>query len=94
MALRRPRNSWPITSANSALVDMVEPMMEICFQKTWRTSVSQIGPEVPPQVTRRPPLASVRRAPGQVAAPTFSSTTSTPRRPVFWAMAFTQSSFA
>ena len=34
MALRRPRKSWPITSANSAFDAMVEPMMETCFQKT------------------------------------------------------------
>ena len=83
-----------MTALNSASLDIVEPMIEICFQNTSRMSVSAIGPEVAPQVTMRPPLATVRIAPFQVAAPTFSSTTSTPRRPVFWPTTLTQSSFA
>jgi hypothetical protein len=83
-----------MTALNSASLDIVEPMIEICFQNTSRMSVSAIGPEVAPQVTMRPPLATVRIAPFQVAAPTFSRITSTPRRPVFWPITFTQSSFA
>ena len=53
----RPAKSWPMTVANSALVDIVEPMIEICFQNTSRMSVSQMGPTCAPQVTSRPPLA-------------------------------------
>src|SRR5215813_5880803 len=83
MARSRPRKSSRITAWNSALLDMVEPMMETCFRNTTRISVSPMGPEVAPQVTRRPPLARARSEPFQVAAPTFSSTTSTPRLPVF-----------
>src|SRR6185295_2288922 len=94
MARRRPAKSWPMTVLNSASFDIVEPMIESCFQNTRRMSVSAIGPEVAPQVTMRPPLATVRIAPFQVAAPTFSRITSTPRRPVFWPITFTQSSFA
>src|SRR2546430_2160693 len=44
-----------------------------------RMSSSGLGPEVAPQVTSRPPRASARMLPAQVAAPTFSITTSTPR---------------
>src|SRR5207302_2034357 len=44
-----------------------------------RISSSGLGPDVAPHVTSRPPRASARMLPAQVAAPTFSITTSTPR---------------
>src|SRR5437588_568123 len=44
-----------------------------------RISSSGLGPDVAPHVTSRPPGASARMLPAQVAAPTFSITTSTPR---------------
>src|SRR5262249_27147410 len=65
MARSRPRKSSRIPAWNSALLDMVEPMMAICFQNTTRISVSLMGPEVAPQVTRRPPLARARSEPFQ-----------------------------
>ena len=51
----------------------------ICFWKIRRMSSSGFGPLVAPQVTSRPPRASARTLPAQVAAPTSSITTSTPR---------------
>ncbi len=41
--------------------------------------VSAETPEVLPQVTSRPPMRKDSRLPAQVAAPTCSNTTSTPR---------------
>ncbi len=53
-----------------------------CFQNTSGIIVSPIGPDVEPQVTRRPPPLSERMESFQVAAPTFSMTRSTPRLPL------------
>src|SRR5262249_2852368 len=36
MARSRPAKSWPMTALNSASLDMVEPMIESCFQNTSR----------------------------------------------------------
>ena len=58
-----------------------------------RISSSGLGPLVAPQVTNRPPLASARMLPGQVAAPTLSITTSTPRLPVMVQASFEKSAF-
>ena len=52
------------------------------FQNRRRTSVSTIGPDVAPHVTSRPRLPSAPSDCAQVAAPTLSTTTSTPRFPV------------
>ena len=45
-------------------------------------SVWPIGPDVAPLVTSRPPLPRARIERSQVAAPTVSTITSTPRFPV------------
>ena len=57
-------------------------MMFHWYQKSRLTSTSTLGPVVAPQVTRRPRRASIRSDRSHVAAPTFSTITSTPRFPV------------
>src|SRR6266700_228510 len=55
-----------------------EPMIRYCcWNSCIRLSVA-LGPEVAPQVTRRPPRLSARSEPLKVSAPTCSNTTSTP----------------
>jgi hypothetical protein len=59
-----------------------EPVMRSCRWKSIIRLVSAAMPLVEPHVTRRPPIRSDSRLPAQVAAPTCSNTTSTPRLPV------------
>src|SRR5690606_18929396 len=63
-------------SANSAALPIVEPSSDHWYQKSLRTSVVTIGPDVPPHVTSRPPRPSERSDACQVASPTLSTTTS------------------
>src|SRR3989304_962825 len=46
----------------------------------WRMSTCVCGPLVAPQTVSRPPVANALMLVSQVAAPTWSRTTSTPRR--------------
>src|SRR5256885_762002 len=55
-------------------------MIDSCFAKSTCRSSAPCPPVVAPHVTRRPPRASARTLFGQVASPTCSMTTSTPRR--------------
>jgi hypothetical protein len=57
----------------------VEPRIESCFQKMSRISSSGFGPLVAPHVTIRPSFAAAASDERHVAAPTESTTTSTPR---------------
>ena len=88
IALSRPAKNSRITSLNSRRLAIVEPMMWTCFQNTGGMSVSPTGPEVEPHVTSRPPPLSEPIESFQVAAPTFSKTTSTPRLSVASKTAF------
>src|SRR5205085_3173301 len=77
-----PLESTRTTAAYSVALPSVEPRIVYWFQNRRRTSVTTRGPVVAPHVTRRPPLARQRSESSHVASPTFSTTTSTPRRAV------------
>src|SRR3989475_1255896 len=79
---KRPMNTSFITSSNSFCVDIVEPITVSCRQYRYRMSSSAIGPLVAPGITSLPPFRRDRRLSLNVAAPTWSRTTSTPRFPV------------
>ena len=54
---RRPDATAWRSARNSRSLAIVEPRIEICFQKIRRISSLGFGPDVAPQVTMRPPLA-------------------------------------
>src|SRR4051794_2234683 len=59
-----------------------EPMIRYCCWKSCIRLIVADGPDVAPQVTRRPPRLRHKREPLKVSAPTCSKTTSTPFLPV------------
>src|SRR5690349_7044455 len=66
--------------SSSPLAPISEPRIESRFANRACRSSAPWAPAAAPQVTRRPPRASERTLFGRVAPPTWSMTTSTPRR--------------
>ena len=81
--LSRPAATARSSARNSRSFAIVDPRIESCFQNRRRISSLGLGPEVAPQVTMRPPLAAALSELIQVASPTVSTTTSTPRLSVW-----------
>src|SRR5205809_228482 len=71
-----------MTSSNSRWFAIVDPRTESWRQNRYRASSSSIDPVVAPGTTTRPPFLRVRTESLKVAGPTWSTITSTPRRPV------------
>ena len=65
--------------SSSPLVPMYEPRIDSCLENSALRLSAPLAPVVAPQVTSRPPRASARTLLAQVASPTCSMTTSTPR---------------
>ncbi len=66
-------------SRKSCGLPIVLPIRLICLPNILRTSISTCGPLVFPTITIRPPLATTAMLVLRVAAPTLSTTRSTPR---------------
>ena len=73
---------------------MVEPRTLSWRQKTWRRFSLGSCPAVAPQTTIRPPRAQATTDFSNVAAPTWSTTMSAPRRPVSFFTSATMSAVA
>src|SRR5688572_10468436 len=65
----RPAASSATTASNSASFPIVEPRIDHWCQKSFRTSMLSAGPDVPPQVTSRPPRVSAPSDCAHVASP-------------------------
>src|SRR5581483_2236519 len=76
---RRPAKNSAAARSSSPFVPMYEPRIVNCLANRACKSSVPAPPVVAPQVTRRPPRARDRTLLGQVASPTCSMTTSTPR---------------
>jgi hypothetical protein len=78
----RPAAATASRRRNSSRLPMVEPWIWICRMNTRCSSAGGSPPVVAPQVTTRPPRRTERSDCPQVAAPTLSTTRSTPAPPV------------
>ena len=87
-----PDARWGSAASRSAFEPIVEPSTSICRKKIWRRSIFGEKPAVAPQVTMRPPHAVASTLFSNTSPPTWSSTASTPRRPVISLQRATKSS--